>query len=244
MNKPEEVKLDYEEREVQEFTPSHEEPEIKVTSNTTSVDDYVAPGTRDDENDDFPEEIPILTKSSTTSSSSSTSSTESRLVAISLNDYRALQINYDRDSDAQMLVAVIGRAFDEPVHVANELQAVTPSEGERRTLVSMKFVPFTVRRSVLIKGYFVWQELKQYDLLCMCYNASEARLLLTGRDGFYTTLLRNIETFIGKQHSSTYYTYTGAYYVCVSICAVLQYYIYGKVGRKAVFVVDSVFLLF
>ena len=213
MNTPQGVETDYREIEAREFPPTHEEPEATVASSTASVDDYVEPATRQDETPDFPEEIPIFTKTSTTSSSSSTSSAESRPVAISLSDYRLPQINYDRDSDSQKLVAVIGREFDEPRRIAVELQAVTPSEVDRRNAARMKFVPFVVRRSVLIKSNFDWQELKKYDLICMCYNASEARILLTGRDGFYTALLHNVEIYIGKGHSATH-----TMYVCMCVC--------------------------
>lgn len=216
MNTPETVASDEkynstdEEQEVQETIPSREQPEVRRVSDTASADDYVASNTRpDDGNRDSPEKVLSPSKSSTTSSTSSTSSSESRLVATSLHDYRAPQINYDRDSQTQKLVAVIGREFDEPRHVSVELQNLAPCEADRN-VARMKFVPFTVRRSVLMKGNFDWQDLKQYDLVCMCYNASETRILLTGRDGFYSALLRNVEAILGEGYSMvTFYVLNG-----------------------------------
>ena len=129
------------------------------------------------------------------SSTSSTSSTTSREM-VSLKDYQTPQISYSRDTHTQLLVAVIGQEFDEPQQVASKLQPLAPFDLNHTPL--MKFVPFTVRRSILIKANFEWQDLKSHDLICLCYNASEARILLTGPDGFYTRLVKNLEAILGK----------------------------------------------
>ena len=134
-------------------------------------------------------------QSDNSSSTSSTSSTTSQEM-ISLKDYQTLQINYGRDTQTQLLVAVIGREFDEPEQIASKLQPLVPLDINHTPL--MKFVPFTVRRSILIKANFDWQDLKSHDLICLCYNASEARILLTGSDGFYTRLVKNLEASLGK----------------------------------------------
>lgn len=134
-------------------------------------------------------------QSDNSSSTSSTSSTTSQEM-VSLKDYQTPQINYSRDTHTQLLVAVIGREFDEPQQIASKLQPLVPLDINHTPL--MKFVPFTVRRSILIKANFDWQDLKSHDLICLCYNASEARILLTGPDGFYTRLVKNLEVLLGK----------------------------------------------
>lgn len=134
-------------------------------------------------------------QSDNSSSTSSTSSTTSQEM-VSLKDYQIPQINYSRDTHTQLLVAVIGREFDEPQQIASKLQPLVPLDINHIPL--MKFVPFTVRRSILIKANFDWQDLKSHDLICLCYNASEARILLTGPDGFYTRLVKNLEVLLGK----------------------------------------------
>lgn len=138
-------------------------------------------------------DVPSRSQDSTNSSSSSTSSSD---VPSSLETFRTPRIDYNRDNDAQRLVAVIGREFDEPTKIANELQKLSQKQDHSMIAV-MKFVPYTVVRSILRKCKFDWRDLRQYDLICLCYNASEARILLTGTDGFYTNLLRNLEALIG-----------------------------------------------
>lgn len=103
-------------------------------------------------------------------------------------------ISYDRDSPAQKLVAVFGRQFDRPEEIASHLQKLVPEGG----VPGIKFVPFTMKRSSLMKGGYSSEELRKHNLVCMCYNASEARILLTGTDGFYTSLLRHTEALLGE----------------------------------------------
>ena len=110
--------------------------------------------------------------------------------------FTAPTINYERDRADQKLVAVIGREFDQPIDVARNLQEVL---GELENAESAKFVPFMVKRKTLLRGSFNTKELGNHDLICLCYNASEARILLTGQDGFYTTLLKQIEALLGEQ---------------------------------------------
>lgn len=106
-------------------------------------------------------------------------------------------ISYDRDHPAQKLVAVFGRQFDRPYEIASHFQKqvqnmVSPDAPE------IKFLPFTMERSSLMKGHYSSEELCRHNLVCMCYNASEARILLTGADGFYTSLLKRTETILGE----------------------------------------------
>ena len=134
-----------------------------------------------------------------TSSTSSNSSSDSRTVGTSLfiPEFLAPSISYGRQSPQQLLVALIGRAFDQPEKLASQLQQLVPKLPDSETPVA-KFTPFTVKRKTLCRGYFDSSELKQHDLICLCYNASEARILLTGQDGYYTTLLRQIEIQMGR----------------------------------------------
>ena len=131
-----------------------------------------------------------------TTSTSSTNSVGSDAPS-SLEIFKSPRIDYDRDNDDQRLVAVIGREFDEPTKISLELQKITPNQQFLNKPV-IKFVPFTVARGILRKCKFDWRELRQYDLVCLCYNSSEARILLTGVDGFYSTLLANLEGIMGK----------------------------------------------
>ena len=105
-------------------------------------------------------------------------------------------INYERESPHQKLVAVFGRQFDLPSKVASSLQKLVSMEAHLG-IPSMKFVPFTMKRKTLLKGVYDSEELRRHDLICMCYNASEARIMLTGRDGFYTSLLQHTEITLG-----------------------------------------------
>ena len=110
--------------------------------------------------------------------------------------FTAPTINYEKERVDQKLVAVIGREFDQPMDIARSLQDVL---AEFENANSAKFVPFTVKRKTLLRGSFNTKDLGNHDLICLCYNASEARILLTGQDGFYTTLLKQIEALLGKQ---------------------------------------------
>ena len=110
--------------------------------------------------------------------------------------FTAPTINYEKEGVDQKLVAVIGREFDQPIDIARNLQDVL-AEFENSDLA--KFVPFMVKRKTLLRGSFSTKDLGNHDLICLCYNASEARILLTGQDGFYTTLLKQIEALLGKQ---------------------------------------------
>ncbi len=104
-------------------------------------------------------------------------------------------ISYERDFPAQKLIAVFGRQFDRPDVISHRLQRLVSTENEPNP--SAKFLPFTMKREALMKGIYSSAELKKHNLICMCYNASEARILLTGVDGFYSSLLRHIEAVLG-----------------------------------------------
>lgn len=142
----------------------------------------------------------VSTKSST-SSSSSDNSRNFGTTSLYQQDFMAPKMNYDRENERQKLVAVVGREFDRPYDVAMSLQRLVPRQPECTSgdVPLAKFVPFTLKRKVLLKGSFDSQELRRHDLICMCYNASEARILLTGEDGFYSSLLRHVESLLGKE---------------------------------------------
>lgn len=136
-------------------------------------------------------------QSSSTSSSDFRSGSSRESSSLYQPGFLAPTINYDRDNPAQKLIAVIGREFDQPNEIASKLQKLVPKQATNDIPVA-KFVSFTVKRKMLLKGTFESKELQQHDLICMCYNASEARILLTGTDGFYSSLLRHIEALLGE----------------------------------------------
>ena len=117
--------------------------------------------------------------------------------------FMAPTMNYDRENTSQKLIAVVGREFDRPTEIAVELQRLVPKQLFSESMQA-KFIPFTIKRKFLMKGNFESHELQKHDLICMCYNASEARLLLTGTDGFYSALLRQTEVFLGECSLSLY----------------------------------------
>lgn len=133
-----------------------------------------------------------------TSSTSSSSDSESRVGAsLYMPEYLTPSMSYERQTPEQLLIALIGRAFDQPEKTASFLQDLVKKEQQNSIAVA-KFIPFTVKRKALCRGNFDSGELKKHDLICMCYNASEARILLTGQDGFYSSLLRQVEIMMGK----------------------------------------------
>ena len=149
-----------------------------------------------------------------TSSSSLTASTASGYHTppweVSLTDFRPASnnaVHYDRDIPTQKLVAVIGREFDTPVTIADKLQkqfkasGSVPGEGVPR----VKFLGYQVRRKDLLSTRFKMADLQRHDAILFCYNASEARILLTGSDGFYSSLLRQVERTLGAYAGSKSY---------------------------------------
>lgn len=144
----------------------------------------------------------LISKDSQNSSSSASSMIHNHSSSESSSFYSPSSmspfINYDRDVPTQKLVALFGRQFDKPEEIANSFQKLVSNMPSTNTPL-MKFVPFTLKRKSLLKGSFNSGELLKNDIICMCYNASEARILLTGRDGFYTSLLRHTETTLGER---------------------------------------------
>ena len=154
---------------------------------------------------------------STSSTTSSSSSSESRPTVSSLyiSEYLTPSINYERQTTEQLLIALIGRAFDQP----NKLATLLQERVKRIDDVPVaKFMPFTVKRKVLSKGSFSVRELKDHDLICLCYNASEARILLTGPDGYYSALLRLIERVMG----------VSAHVIVISICTIILFFFFPR----------------
>ena len=144
------------------------------------------------------------TQSSTSSSSNGVSSI-GRAGMVSLKDYTFPQSSYERDTPDQLLLAFIGREFDSPQIITTKLELLVPLAANNRPL--MKLVPFTVKRSVLVKGNFDMSEIREFDGVVLCYNASEARILLTGTDGYYTQLTRRLESVLGTDYYYYYYYY-------------------------------------
>ena len=151
--------------------------------------------------DSFPDDITtVVSKKSSSSSSSSEDEVLLGEGPSTLEDFRVPTINYERDYPTQNLVGVIGREFDEPWIVSSSLQALARGasiDGEPSGYPRIKFVPYTIRRSVLTTGRFDPKDISKHDMICMCYNASEARIMLTGRDGYYSQLLKHVEALLG-----------------------------------------------
>lgn len=191
------------EAESREPTP----PPANVTSNSILSEETVPVS----DGRDKPSE-PAAGKESVESSSSSSvdfskgssGSSSGGVSSLYQPGFTAPTINYEKDRVDQKLIAIIGREFDQPIDIARSLQDVLMEFGNAD---SAKFVPFMVKRKTLLRGSFSTKDLGNHDLICLCYNASEARILLTGQDGFYTTLLKQIEALLGK-HSLTWPRHT------------------------------------
>ena len=126
---------------------------------------------------------------------------------VSLAEFKPTSNNavcYDRDAPTQKLVAVIGREFDTPVAVADKLQKQykVSSDMLGEGVPRVKFLGYQVRRKELLNTKFKMEDLQRHDAILFCYNASEARILLTGSDGFYSSLLRQVERTLGRHACS------------------------------------------
>ena len=126
---------------------------------------------------------------STTSSSDDTTNSSTRVIL-------PAGMNYERDNEDQKLIAVMGREFDLPLLVAENLNnAYTSLHGQEGKI---KFLGYVCKRQDLLLGKIHDADVRRHDLIVMCYNASEARIMLTGDDGFYTKLLRQVYSLLGK----------------------------------------------
>lgn len=131
---------------------------------------------------------PVNQSLSTTASSDDTASTTKIVIPAGFN--------YERDNENQKLVAVMGREFDIPLVVAENLNNAYTSLHEQEN--NVKFLGYVCKRQDLLLGKIHNVDVKKHDLIIMCYNASEARIMLTGDDGFYTKLLQQVYTLLGK----------------------------------------------
>ena len=133
--------------------------------------------------------IPANQSVSTTSSSDDTAYSSTRVIL-------PAGMNYERDNENQKLIAVMGREFDLPLLVAENLNnAYTSLHGQED---KVKFLGYVCKRQDLLLGKIHDADVRRHDLIVMCYNASEARIMLTGDDGFYTKLLRQVYSLLGK----------------------------------------------
>ena len=199
-----------------QMLPEYEERRVEAANYVLSSDEITPSSSReekyeaelgglstipvaDEATGDYEEKVTNLGSTSRNSTTSSLQETNSSIENASIYHPSATSptINYEREYPQQKLVAVFGRQFDLPDEIACSLQKLV-SVGVLSGPPSVKFVPFTMKRKALLKGNYDSAELLKHDLVCMCYNASEARLLLTGVDGFYTSLLRHTEAILGK----------------------------------------------
>ena len=167
-----------------------------------------------DASDDNKENEPVEKYHHSTTSKSSLSSTTSSPSRSSTGEYHSApwevsliqfkpvnnSVSYERDLPGQKLVAVIGRDFDTPVETSALLQKQYKLQGEvlEGSVPKLKFLGYEVRRKELLSNQFKIEDIQNHDLIAMCYNASEARILLTGSDGFYTSLLKQVERMLGE----------------------------------------------
>ena len=133
--------------------------------------------------------IPANHSVSTTDSSDDTANSSTRVIL-------PAGMNYERDNENQKLIAVMGREFDLPLLVAENLNNAYTSLHEQEDKI--KFLGYVCKRQDLLLGKIHDADVKRHDLIVMCYNASEARIMLTGDDGFYTKLLRQVYSLLGK----------------------------------------------
>ncbi|XP_011404374.1 PREDICTED: uncharacterized protein LOC105312989 [Amphimedon queenslandica] len=176
-----------------------ESPEVEERDSPEREEDNIKNEEPQRESVPFHEPSPSVNErtspQSSTSSSSNGVSSFGRAGVVSLKDYTFPQSNYERDTPDQFLLAFIGREFDSPQIITTKLELLVPLAENNRPL--MKLVPFTVKRSVLVKGNFDISEIREFDGVVLCYNASEARILLTGTDGYYTQLIKRLESVLG-----------------------------------------------
>ena len=160
----------------------------EMNEDNVDVEDSNDP-TEGDTIDQLLQKPPVNYSVSTTDSSDDTASTSTRIVI-------PAGFNYDRDNENQKLIAVMGREFDLPLLVAENLNdAYTSLHGQEN---KVKFLGYVCKRQDLLLGKIHDAEVKRHDLVIMCYNASEARIMLTGDDGFYTKLLRQVYSLLGE----------------------------------------------
>ncbi len=202
-----EMKLDEEDWGSVENREGNEQPDSNIAaSNDDELDkespNIVVDAIIDVQSSDVDVTPELVHTSKNNSSTSSSSNPESVEDPSTLEDFRMPMINYQRDYPQQTLVGVIGREFDEPWTVSASLQALCIGslidDEPAARYPTIKFVPYTIRRSVLVKGRFDSQDIIKHDVICMCYNASEARIMLTGNDGYYTQLLKHVEALLGQ----------------------------------------------
>ena len=159
----------------------------EMNEDNVNVEDNDSP--EGDMIDQLLQKAPVNYSVSTTDSSDDTVSTSTRVVI-------PAGFNYERDNENQKLIAVMGREFDLPLLVAENLNDVyTSLHGQENKI---KFLGYVCKRQDLLLGKIHDAEVKRHDLIIMCYNASEARIMLTGDDGFYTKLLRQVYSLLGK----------------------------------------------
>ena len=173
-------------------SPIHSEETVPVSSSSSESEHVIS---RDPAAVGLGKESVDSSSSSSDFNKGSSGSSSGGLSSLYQPGFTAPTINYEKERVDQKLIAVIGREFDQPMDIARSLQEVL---AEYENADSAKFVPFMVKRKTLLRGSFSTKDLGNHDLICLCYNASEARILLTGQDGFYTTLLKQIEALLGE----------------------------------------------
>ena len=127
-------------------------------------------------------------------------------------------ISYERDNNHQKLVAVMGREFDLPLQVAENLnETYSRLHGQEN---EVKFLGYVCKRQDLLMGRIHDSDVRRHDLVVMCYNASEARIMLTGDDGFYSKLLAQVYSLLGNLEFvlAVYYIPICSRYQQSSIC--------------------------
>ena len=113
---------------------------------------------------------------------------DAMLATASYRDHQQL-----KTLDSTKLVGVFGRDFDEPLVVAQHLQiGCDESQAVYRPVI----IP---RHELLSSECLRYVEAHEHDVVVFCYNTSEARILLTGHDGFYSSLLQYLSKALGEE---------------------------------------------
>lgn len=183
--------------------PSEEQTTLERKNTTTDEDSIETDGmsvrsrTRN-EPEDVATALKLLQKGDSSSADSEELKAERRFMRGEDTDLDVMlaTASYGDDQDIgkdTKLVGVLGRDFDEPLAVAQHLQKELTDDS--RVMYRPVIIP---RHELLSSECLRYVENNDYDVVVFCYNTSEARILLTGQDGFYTSLLQHTAATLGE----------------------------------------------
>ena len=167
------------------ITSSDRDKDTRSDQLSTQIDGHIVRSSADHAN------MVHTLKTSTSKSDSSSADTEElkaeeRFRVGNATDFDAVLAttgNQDVKEGAK-LVGVFGRDFDEPGTVAQHLQT---GSNDSEIVYRPVIIP---RRELLSSECQQYVQDCNYDVVVLCYNTSEARIMLTGEYGFYSNLLQ------------------------------------------------------